>query len=216
MRLICHNTPMDAASDLVEIYLRVNGYLTLSDWQIQALNHHGQWDTVTDVDVLALRFPGDVYLADSHDPEIQSTLRVEGELLKLEPDTIDVIVGEVKEGDAVYNPSLRRHETLHTVLHRLAWLYQAHGLGPVVDGLATDGTVHSPAPGGGLVRTRLVAFGQAPMATENIIPIGAILESAAAFLGAHDDLLRSAKFANPVAATLKLIHKTGLGVSRHS
>lgn len=205
---------MDAANGLVEVFLRVNGYLTLSEWQIQALNVHGQWDTITDVDIVGLRFPGDIYLADSHEPEIQSTLKVPGDLLMLEEGVIDVIVGEVKEGEAVFNPALTRHETLHTVLHRLAWLYADHGLEKVVTDLATRGACHSPAPGGGRVRTRLVAFGQAPHLTENTIPIGRILEQSTAFLATHDDLLRSARFANPVAATLKLLHKVGLGVSR--
>jgi hypothetical protein len=205
---------MDAASGLVEVYLRVNGYLTLSEWQIQALDDRGQWETITDVDVVGLRFPGPVYLADSHDPEVQSTLRVEGELLMLEPDTIDVIVGEVKEGEAVFNPSMTRHETLHTVLNRLHWLYGDEGLPAVVDGLKSTGVAHSPAPGGTMVRTRLVSFGQTPQVTVNTIPIGSILEHATAFLAAHDDLLRSAQFSNPVASTLKLLHKVGFGVSR--
>jgi hypothetical protein len=41
-----------------------------------------------------------------------------------------------------------------------------------------------------------------------------ILEQSAAFLAAHDDLLRSARFANPVADTLKLMHKVGLRLDR--
>jgi len=205
---------MDAAGPLVEVFLRVNGYLTLSEWQIQALNKHGQWDTVTDVDIVGLRFPGDVFLADSHDPDLRPTLRVAGELLLLEPGTIDVIVGEVKEGEAILNTALTRHETLHTVLHRLGWLYEGHGLAEVVADLVRVGTSHSAAPGGGMVRTRLVAFGQSPMLTVNTIPLGRILEQSAAFLAAHDDLLRSAQFANPVAATLKLLHKSGFGISR--
>jgi hypothetical protein len=205
---------VDAASDLVEIFLRVNGYLTLSEWQVQGLNRFGQWDTITDVDVVGLRFPGDVYLADSHDPEIQSTLKVSGEILLLEPDTIDVVVGEVKEGEALFNPAMTRHETLHTVLHRLEWLYAEPGLDGVVAQLAEGGTSHSRAPGGDRVRTRLVAFGQAPELTPNTVPIGLILEQSAAFLAIHDGLLRSARFSNPVAATLKLLHKAGFGISR--
>lgn len=206
---------MDAANALVEVYLRVNGYLTLSEWQIQARNRHGQWDTLTDVDIFGIRFPGPVYLADSHDPQVQDTLRVAGELLLLEPGTIDVIVGEVKEGEAVYNPSLTRHETLHTVLHRLGWLYP-DGLADIVAALVESGTARSRAPGDGLVRTRLVAFGQAAAVTENTIPIGRILENAVALLDTHVDLLRSAQLSNPVAATLKLLHKSGLGVTRES
>lgn len=213
--LLGYAGPVDAAEPLVEIFLRLNGYLTLSEWQIQAMNRSGQWETITDVDVLAVRFPGDVFLADSHDPEIQSTLRVEGELLMLEPDTIDVIVGEVKEGEAIFNAAITRHETLHTVLHRLKWLYP-DGLAPVVSSLSSVGVARTRAPGGNWVRTRLVAFGRAPDVTVNTVPIGAILEQSAAFLAAHDDLLRSARFANPVAATLKLFHKVGLNVSRGS
>jgi hypothetical protein len=207
---------MDAATGLVEVFLRVNGYLTLSEWQIQAMNHRGQWETITDVDVVGLRFPGPVYLADSHDPEVQSTLRVEGELLMLEDDAVDVIIGEVKEGEAVFNPALTRHETLHTVLNRLRWLYQNVEIDDVIRRLTADGTARTPAPGGGMVRTRLVAFGRADRLTPNTIPIGMILENATAFLAAHDALLRSARFANPVAATLKLLHKVGFGVTRGS
>lgn len=200
---------MDAASGLVEVFLRVNGYLTLSEWQIQALDKEGRWETITDVDIVGLRFPGDVFLADSHDPAIQSTLRVRGDLLMLEPGAIDVIIGEVKEGEAVFNPGLKRHETLHTVLQRLGWLYTAVEMGEVVAGLVSEGTYVSPGPDGTPVRTRLVAFGQARKLTTNTIPVGMILEDSAAFIAAHDHLLRSARFANPVADTLKLLHKTG-------
>lgn len=207
---------MDAASGLVEAYLHVNGYLTLSEWQIQALNQRGQWQTITDVDILALRFPGDVFLAHSQDPDIRSTLKVPGELLMLEEGVIDVIVGEIKEGEAVFNPAMTRHETLYTVLHRLLWLYGDEGLSPVVVDLTERGVSRTSAPGGGRVRTRLVSFGQAPMLTENTIPIGMLLEEAVAFLGVHDALLHSARFANPVAATLKLLHKVGFGVSRQT
>lgn len=205
---------MDAAGPLVEIFLRLNGYLTLSEWQVQALNDRGQWETITDVDVLAVRFPGAFYLADSHDPDIQSTLRVEGEILMLEPGVIDVIVGEVKEGEAIFNPAITRETTLHTVLHRLQWLYEKPGIEQVVRDLSSMGISESQAPGGTEVRTRLVAFGQAPQVTLNTVPIGAVLEQSAALLAAHDDLLRSARFANPVAATLKLLHKLDINVSR--
>ena len=205
---------VDAASGLVEAYLHVNGYLTLSEWQIQALNQRGQWQTITDVDILAVRFPGDVFLAHSQDPGIRSTLKVPGALLMLEDGVIDVIVGEIKEGEAVFNPAMTRHETLYTVLHRLRWLYGDEGLSPVVVDLTERGVSRTAAPGGGRVRTRLVSFGQAPHLTENTIPIGMMLEEAVAFLGEHDALLHSARFANPVAATLKLLHKAGFGVSR--
>jgi hypothetical protein len=205
---------VDAASGLVEVFLRLNGYLTLTEWQIQVMNARGQWETITDVDVVGVRFPGDIFLADSPDPEIKNSLKVSADLLELDRGVIDVIVGEVKEGEAVFNPALTRHETLYTVLHRIGWLYADEALELVVEDLRRDGISMRKAPGGDTVRTRLVAFGQAPQLTVNTIPIGRILEASTAFLAAHDDLFRSARFSNPVAATLKLLHKAGFTVSR--
>jgi len=52
---------MDIAVDLVETYLRLNGYLTLSEWQIQAVSPLGQWETLTDVDILGSGSRGHIY-----------------------------------------------------------------------------------------------------------------------------------------------------------
>ncbi len=200
-------TIMDIATDLVEVFLRSNGYLTLSELQIQSLNKRGDWETVTDVDILALRFPGRVFFADVHDSEMAAELEVPGVPLFLEDDTIDVIIGEVKQGEATFNPSLTKHETLHTALHRLSWIYSEGDLDRVVEG-------YTPARGGGTVRTRLVAFGQAPEVTMNVIPLQEILERALGALESHDALLRSARSSSPAAAMLKLLHKTGFRFSR--
>ena len=208
--------PMDTAVELVEIYLRLNGYLTLSEWQIQTLSDSGRWQTLTDVDIFGLRLPGDVYLADVHDTQRRESMRMTGELLMLEEDTADVIIGEVKEGEAVFNPAVAHHETLHTALHRIGWLYGEGDLEKIIGDLGEHGVCYTPARGGGTVRTRLVAFGQAPQLTINTVPIGKILERLTTIFETHDELLRSMKFSNPAAATLNLLHKTGFRISRGS
>ncbi len=205
---------MDVATVLVVFFLRSNGYLTLSELQIQSLNKRGDWETVTDVDILALRFPGRVFIADAHDPTLASELEVPGVPLYLEEDTIDVIVGEVKQGEAAFNPSLTKHETLHTALHRLSWIYSDGDLDRVVEDLRDKGVCYTPARGGGTVRTRIVAFGQASEVTMNVIPLQVILERALGALESHDALLRSARSSSPAAAMLKLLHKTGFRFSR--
>ena len=205
---------MDVATDLVEVFLRSNGYLTLSELQIQSLNKRGDWETVTDVDILALRFPGRVFIADAHDPTMASELEVPGVPLYLEEDTIDVIVGEVKQGEAAFNPSLTKHETLHTALHRLSWIYSDGDLDRVVEDLRDRGVCYTPARGGGTVRTRIVAFGQASEVTMNVIPLQVIIERALGALESHHALLRSARSSSPAAAMLKLLHKTGFRFSR--
>lgn len=207
---------MDVAVDLVEVFLRFNGYLTLSEWHILGENRRGDWESLTDVDILAVRFPGQVLIADTHDPDEAETLAVPGAILHLEEDTVDVIIGEVKQGEAVLNPSLTTHRTLHTVLHRLQWLYQGRDLDKVVEDLQEKAVCYTPARGGGQIRTRLVAFGQAAHATINRVPIGLVLERVAQTLEEHEEVLRSVLFASPSAATLKLLHKTGFRLSRGS
>ena len=209
-------TTMDVAVDLVETFLRFNGYLTLSEWQIQILNKRGTWETLTDVDIVGLRFPGQVFLADTHDPNLAQDLEMSGVPLFLEEDTVDIIIGEVKQGEAVFNPSITRHETLHNVLHRLSWLYGEGDLEKVVGDLDVEGVCYTAARGGGRIRTRLVAFGQAPEANLNVVPIGQILEAVTNVLERYDDVLRSAKFSSPAAETLKLLQKTGFEISRDS
>lgn len=205
---------MDVAVDLVEVFLRFNGYLTLSEWHILGENPEGKWETLTDVDILAVRFPGQILLADTHDAQEAAELEMPGVVLQLEEDTVDVVIGEVKQGEAVLNPSLTDHNTLHTVLHRLKWLYTGEDLERVVGDLSDRGVCYTPARGGGQVRTRLVAFGQATEASMNVIPLGVILERVAMTLEKHEDVLRSVLFASPSAATLKLLHKTGFRFSR--
>lgn len=207
---------MDVAVDLVEVFLRFNGYLTLSEWHILGENARGDWETLTDVDILGVRFPGQVLIADTHDPREAEKLEVPGMILQLEENTVDVIIGEVKQGEAVFNPSLTTHRTLHTTLHRLKWLYEGRDLEKVVEDLQGKGVCYTPARGGGQVRTRLVAFGQAEEPTLNRIPIGVVLERVAHTLEEHEEVLRSVLFASPSAATLKLLRKTGFRLSRDS
>lgn len=82
-----------------------------------APDEHGYHD-VTDVDVIAVRFP--------HEPHALSRwaarpldvlLGADPELGSLE-DGLDVLVGEVKESEARLNPALRRRETLAFALRR--------------------------------------------------------------------------------------------------
>ena len=114
---------MDIAVSLVESYLRLTGYLTLSEFEIQARRPDGSFDTLTDVDVMGIRFPGEVYAGDPHDPVAAQMLLLDDPELRLEPDQIDVIIGEVKQGKAEFNPGIKRHAVLHSVLRRVEWLF---------------------------------------------------------------------------------------------
>lgn len=204
---------MDIAVDLVEIYLRVNGYVTLSEWQVQTLSERGQWESLTDIDILGVRFPGAVYAVAPPTPDHREALLVEDPALFLEPDDIDIIIGEVKEGEVHFNPSIAREETLRTALQRFSWLYEVP-LEEVCAEVTKSGLSRAPGKGGAEVRTRLVAFGQAATPSINIIPLGYILERSQIFLDRFDDQIRSAKLSSAAAATLKLMRKSGFELIR--
>ncbi len=111
---------MDTAVALVETYLRLNGYLTVTEYPILEVSGRDETRTVSDLDVLAFRFP-----AAGHElhPRRHGALR--GDLheqidpaLGASPGQADMIVGEVKRGQARFNPATRNAEVLAAGLLR--------------------------------------------------------------------------------------------------
>ena len=204
---------MDIAVNLVETYLRLTGYLTLSEFEVQARNPDGVFETVTDVDIVGIRFPGTIFVGDPHHEPDARQLVLDDPALLLDEDQTDVIIGEVKQGEAQFNAGIRRHEVLHSVLRRVAWLY-AEGIDPVVDGLRDHDVCVVPARGGGSIRTRLVAFGRADEPDLNTITHSHIVTTLLGFFGGLDDAFRPANFSDPAPAMLSLLLKTGFDVSK--
>ncbi len=204
---------MDIGVDLVEAYLRLNGYFTISEFEVQRETSPGVYQTITDVDMIGLRLPGPVYIADSHGKGGSASLLVEDPVLQMEKNTIDVIIGEVKQGEAVFNPGLTDHHTLHTVLQRVAWLYE----GDVHD-VARDLEEHlvcrQPTHGGTIVRTRLVAFGRSPVNNLHTISLTHIFNKMVKQFEQFGDALRPAQFKNPAAALIQLLVKTGFEIKK--
>ena len=133
--------------------------------------------------------------------------------LQLEPDMIDVIIGEVKQGAAEFNPGIRRHVVLHTMLRRVGWLY-GEPIDDVVASLQEDLMRISPARGGGSIRTRLVAFGRAPRCDLNIISHSHVIETMLRFFEGADDAFKPVQFRDPAPAMLSLLLKTGFDLTR--
>jgi hypothetical protein len=109
---------MDTVVGVVKAYLELCGYFVLAELPVRESNSGGYRD-VTDIDILAVRFPH---------PTLTHPRRVSGPLdvflgadpaLHVVEDGVDVIVGEVKEGRARLNPSVRRAETLVFALRRI-------------------------------------------------------------------------------------------------
>lgn len=204
---------VDIAVNLVENYLRLTGYLTLSEFEVQRKNAEGRYSTVTDVDIMALRMPGPTYLADPHAAEDCELLEISDPILELQPDTIDVIIGEVKQGPAELNARIKDHGVLHSMLRRIEWLY-ADPLNEVIAGLQRDEVQSATARGGGRIRTRLVAFGRSPTSHARVVSLSHIVTTMLGFFETHEDVLRAVQFREPAPAFLRLLLKAGFDVDK--
>jgi hypothetical protein len=144
---------MDTAVALVQSYLYMNGYFTVTEYPVLELMAGGEYRTVTDVDVLAVRIPGDQGGAD----------RLAGSFLGVDPeldidlDRIDLIIGEVKEGRADLNASARDPKVLRAALSRFGAVAEER-FERVIDELLEDGEADHP----GGPRVRLMSFGARP------------------------------------------------------
>ena len=109
---------MDTGVGIVKAYLELCGYFVLAELPVRKQEGPAYRD-VTDVDILAVRFP--------HPPATETELTTSSLhlLLGIDPrlqifeQGVDVVIGEVKEGRAELNPALRRLETIAFALRRL-------------------------------------------------------------------------------------------------
>jgi hypothetical protein len=204
---------MDIAVNLVENYLRLTGYMTLSEFEVQRRDKKGRFKTVTDIDIMAIRFPGDIYLGDPHKAADCEMLVIDDPVLELADDTIDVIVGEVKQGRAELNPGIKDHGVLHSMLRRVEWVYDVE-TDDVIQDLQRDGVHVGPSRGGSRVRTRLVAFGRSHYSNINTVALGHIISTMLEFFEGHEDAFRPVQFREPAPAFLRLLLKSGFDVNK--
>jgi hypothetical protein len=204
---------MDIAVNLVENYLRLCGYLTVSEFEVQRREPDGSYKTVTDIDVMALRMPGDAIVGDPRDDDEGMLLLLDDPVLQLEPDCVDVIIGEVKQGYAELNPGIKDHAVLHSMLRRVGWAYD-EPLHVVVERLQAGDAHFSPARGGGRVRTRLVAFGRSDRSDLHTISHSHIVSTLLRFFEEHEAAFRPIQFKEPAPAFLRLLLKAGFDVQK--
>ncbi|MEX1207297.1 MAG: hypothetical protein WEE36_01635, partial [Acidimicrobiia bacterium] len=210
--LAADNPSMDIAVNLVETYLRLNGYLTLSEFEVQARRVDGAFESITDIDIMALRFPGMIYAGDPHDEPDTRLLLLDDPELRLEPEQIDVVIGEVKQSEADFNPGIRDHKVLHQMLRRIEWLF-AGELTSIVDELASSNLCVAPARGGGEIRVRLVAFGRAPRCDLHTMTHAHMVQTLMRFFSGTDLAFRPVQFRDPAPAMLSLLLKSGFEVT---
>ena len=91
---------MDHAVSLVQAYLQLNGYFTSAEYPIIAGAGRNGFRTLTDIDILAFRFPAGLPIAVSHRREPQGLVVDEPVLDSLIGHILDKVVAHVERQDA--------------------------------------------------------------------------------------------------------------------
>ena len=202
---------MDTAVSLVQSYLFANGFFTVTEYPILETLTPGDSRTVTDIDVLALRFPG---AGDSrrHATTSGIVLAPDPEL-DLSDHLIEVIIGEVKEGAAELNKAARDPDVLRAVLDRFGRM-EPDVASQVVEELVRTGTAMHPT---GLVRFRQMVFASLPPTRHRHrytwISHGHIVEWMREQVRTHWDKLKTVQSKNPTLSYMILFEKALRGES---
>lgn len=147
---------MDSAVALVQAYLYANGYFTLTEYPVIEALRHKQYRTATDIDLLAVRFPGAGRLLarSSGKRSREETITKVDPALHPPDHCMDMLIVEVKEGKAQLNRGGRNRSVLRTALTRFG-VFEPDDGQAIIDSLLDTGTaITKDGP-----QVRLVAFG---------------------------------------------------------
>jgi len=151
---------MDNAVSLVQAYLRINGYLTVTEYPVVEAAPSGGVQAATDLDVLAFRFGG-APTANAGGPARQaaegaSPVEIDP-ALDVRPGLPDMIIGEVKEGRAVLNRAAADPGVLAAAMARFGCCEPEKAI-ELARQLVRDGQARTHHGH----RARLIAFGSLP------------------------------------------------------
>ncbi|MEJ2546489.1 MAG: hypothetical protein P8125_01585 [Gemmatimonadota bacterium] len=198
---------MNSGAALVKAYLRLNGYLVLDEVPVVVPDEAGGYRTLTDLDIIAVRWPDVKMGAPDADGRILHPIDTHA-LLGVPQDAIDVIIGEVKEGRAHLNRAIRSPEALRMGLNRIG-ICRGNELEATAEALSERAEVRLEASRP-VRRVRLVAFGvgtSRKTETHYVVSLRDAMEFVEKLmLRAHDVLLPST-LSDPVLGFLHLRNK---------
>lgn len=203
--------PLNAAVSLVRTYLKLNSYFTTTELPVIKKGDDGLYFEVTDIDMLALRFPRAAHIVAQGRPGPLDDLEFPPDPeLDIPTDAMDVIIGEVKAGKPRLNPQLRSEDTLYRALVRFGFC-SVHRLDRAVEELQDrgetwlrdgDGTIPS--------RVRLVAFGDGESHQGDgftVVPLKRVADYVTAHLRRYRAVLHPVRLTDPTLGLLHLLEK---------
>lgn len=144
---------MDPAVGLVQAYLRVNGFFTVTEYPVVVRSRGGS-ATLTDVDILAIRFPGAGRWVP--EPARGGAMLPSDSRLAVDDDHLHMIIGEVKEGKAKLNESAYSLAVIETVIRRFGCC--RHDPAATARLIVNKGAADTPAGNGMPCRIRMMVF----------------------------------------------------------
>lgn len=150
---------METSVGIVQAYLHVNGYFTVAEYPVLEAYRGDHARVVTDLDILAFRFAsaGHEVIRGRGRRPLGGRVFALDPILRCPTDRPDMIVGEVKEGAARFNPAMRDPLVLEAALARFGCCPDAHAR-DLTAKLLSRGQVVTPAGHS----VRMVAFGDIP------------------------------------------------------
>ena len=200
---------MDNAVALVSAYLQVNGYFCVTEYPLLETSTKGGIRTVSDLDILAFRFPGagrEVRSRKGHKLVGDTRFEVD-DALGVAAELPDMIVGEVKRGRARFNSATRNPAVLAAGLMRFGCCNPDHAAA-LARALLTDGVAENSHGH----RVRMVAFGSSEPehgpSSWHVVSLERIVSCLETHLRENWRLLRHVHFSNEVLDLLSLLQRT--------
>lgn len=206
---------MDNAVALVQAYLRVNGYFTIAEYPIIEAMRGGNHRALTDIDIMAFRFPGAGRpIGGGHRRTVDVEQRQPDPLLGRPGEMADMLVGEVKEGRARFNPAARDPAVLGAALVRFGCCTESDASRIVSDLVRRGEAVTSDGH-----QVRMVVFGaRGPgpgVKAAAFVPLGHILGFLEDHFREHWEIVRNAQLNDPVLGLLLTLEKARRGIADH-
>lgn len=196
---------MDNAVALVQAYLRINGYFTVAEYPILETHGRNAVQMATDIDILAFRFPGAIrQVSGKHGEKWQQGLSIPDPDLRVPSGAPDMIIGEVKEGRAHLNKSMRNPAIVSAALARFGCCDPEHAERTAQKLL---GSGRAQTPEGHMVRIVVFASGGAEERRFQVISLAHVTKFLRSYLRDHWEVLHHVQFGDPVLSLLMTLEK---------
>jgi len=203
---------MNAGMRLVQSYLTLNGFFTVTELPVLRELRRGSYDQVTDLDILAIRFRRAEYVVPRGHPGPSDDLRLPGDALwGDDAHDVEVLIAEVKEGKPRVNDALRQPAALETALRRVGCVPDAQ-MQHCIERLRHQGMVSLSADeaDGFSLRVRIVAFGDGHQGERDgyqVVSLQHVAHFIDAHLARHHRVLQPADLGDTPLGLLHLLRK---------